>query len=555
MILSILSLITGLVLGTFVSEDAACLSGGLLASEGRLPLVAAIVACGAGIFLSDVAIILIGRAVAGGGQSRWLRLLSPSPAKIARARIWFERHGGWVVLFSRFVPGTRSATCFAAGLLRVPMKKFSLIFLAASAIWTPVAVGAAYYVGQTAAVIPARFSGVSLLIVLGTISVILIVYKLGAMLVTWRGRRLLLSRWLRLTRWEFWPTWAIYPPVVGYIVWLSLKYRSLTLFTAVNPGIGAGGGLIGESKSEILRGLTKADDGVARWKLVSGDDVASRTAAVVEFMADAQLSFPIVLKPDVGARGAGVVIAHDRNEIEAAVAANPALLIAQAYVPGIEFGVFYYRLPSAKRGEIFAITDKRMVSVTGDGRSTLEQLILSDARAVYMAAFFLKEFEERLSEIPPLGEKVSLSQLGTHCRGALFLDGAELLTPALYQAVEQVSRTFDGFYFGRYDVRSASVDAFRAGEFKIIELNGLTSEATNIYDPRHSVWFGWRTLCQQWRIAFEVAAENRRLGTQPLTVRQVMQLLFGSPPQKTGGASTGLNATVGKRKFLQESPI
>jgi len=379
---------------------------------------------------------------------------------------------------------------------------------------------------------------VSLLIVLGTISAILIVYKLGAMLVTWRGRRLLLSRWLRLTRWEFWPTWAIYPPVVGYIVWLSLKYRSLTLFTAVNPGIGAGGGLIGESKSEILRGLTKADDRVARWKLVSGDDVASCTATVVEFMADAQLSFPIVLKPDVGARGAGVVIAHDREEIEAALAANPGPLIAQAYVPGVEFGVFYYRLPSAKRGEIFAITDKRIVSVTGDSRHTLEQLILGDARAVCMAAFFLKEFEERLSEIPPLGEQVSLSELGTHCRGALFLDGAELLTPALYQVVEQVSRAFEGFYFGRYDVRSASVDAFRVGDFKIIELNGLSSEATNIYDPQHSVWFGWRTLCQQWRIAFEIAAENRQLGAQPLTVRQVMRLLFKSSPTQAGEGIT-----------------
>ena len=39
---------------------------------------------------------------------------------------------------------------------------------------------------------------------------------------------------------------------------------------------------------------------------------------------------------------------------------------------------------------------------------------------------------------------------------------------------------------------------------KILELNGVTSEATHIYDPKFSLLDAYRVLFQQWRIAFEI---------------------------------------------------
>jgi hypothetical protein len=248
--------------------------------------------------------------------------------------------------------------------------------------------------------------------------------------------------------------------------------------------------------------------------------------AAREFMRREKLAFPIVLKPDVGERGSGVVIARDEEALSRALASTTDAMIAQAYVPGVEFGVFYFRRPDAMRGEILAITDKRMVSVTGDGSRTLEDLILADERAVCMAPFFLDKFAERLDDVPAAGEVVALSELGTHCRGALFLDGTSLLTQELEDSIERVSRSFEGFHFGRYDVRAASVEAFQRGEFKVIELNGLTSEATSIYDPRHSLWHGWRMLCRQWRLAFEIGASNRRRGARPLTLRETWRLVL-----------------------------
>lgn len=515
--------LAALALATLVSEDLACIAAGLLVAAGKLAFGPAVAACFAGIFIGDLLLVGAGRVLGRGVLTRWPLRGRVSEAAVTRAERWFSERGAWVILASRFMPGTRLPTYVAAGVLRMPWGKFALWFALACALWTPLLVGAAALAGNA---VRGWFhvwtQAVGWMIAAGVF--VWLVAKIGVQAATWRGRRLLLGKWRRLTRWEFWPRWALYPPVVVYCVWLAVKHRGATVFTAVNPGIGAGGGLVGESKSEILTGLAGAGDAVAEWVRVDGGaDVEGRWTGVKRFVET--YGWPVVLKPDVGERGAGVVIARDERQAKAALAGEPGVLIAQRYVAGVEFGVFYVRIPGAERGEIFAVTDKRMVELTGDGRSTLEKLILGDERAVCMGRFFLETFAARLDEVPVAGERVVLTELGTHCRGAVFLDGAERVTPELTKEVERVSRTFDGFYFGRYDVRTASAEAFQRGEFTVIELNGLTSEATSIYDPKHSVWFGWRVLCRQWALAFEIGAVNRARGKKVLTVREIWGLL------------------------------
>jgi hypothetical protein len=79
-------------------------------------------------------------------------------------------------------------------------------------------------------------------------------------------------------------------------------------------------------------------------------------------------------------------------------------------------------------------------------------------------------------------------------------------------AIDRVSRTFEGFFFGRYDVRAPSIEAFRRSEFRVIELNGVTSEATSIYDPARGPLDAYKILFHQWRMAYEIGAENRARG-------------------------------------------
>jgi hypothetical protein len=74
------------------------------------------------------------------------------------------------------------------------------------------------------------------------------------LILTWQTRRRLIGWVRRKTHWEFWPPWVAYIPLIPYLLYLGLKYRSLTLFTAANPGIPSGG-FAGESKSRILKNL------------------------------------------------------------------------------------------------------------------------------------------------------------------------------------------------------------------------------------------------------------------------------------------------------------
>jgi hypothetical protein len=245
-----------------------------------------------------------------------------------------------------------------------------------------------------------------------------------------------------------------------------------------------------------------------------------------EFLEAHALDYPIVLKPDAGQRGSGVAIVRDSGEAREYLESIRVDCVVQEYAPGDEFGVFYYRFPDAERGRIFSITRKVFPTVRGDGERTLEHLILADPRAVCMAKFYLKQNTARLHYVPRPGEAVQLVEIGNHCRGAIFLDGTSLATPELEDAIERISRRFEGFYFGRYDIRVRSEADLRAGKgLKVIELNGATAEATHIYDPRYSLFDAYRVLREQWSILFAIAAANRSRGAPTTSIGDLLHAL------------------------------
>jgi hypothetical protein len=330
----------------------------------------------------------------------------------------------------------------------------------------------------------------------------------------------------RLSRWEFWPAWAFYPPVVVYVLYLGMKHRSFTLFTAANPGI-PDGGFIGESKHAILEGLRAADWALPKTMLLPIGSLSDRCTAVECFMQAHRLKFPIVLKPDAGQRGAGVAVIRSNEQLCDYLRLSPVPVIVQEHIPGIEFGVFYYRIPGRRRGRIFSITEKQMPVVIGDGTRTVEELILADERAVCMAEFYLRQNGEHASRIPSRGERVQLVEIGTHCRGAIFLDGSDAITAALEHEIDRIAQCFDGFHFGRFDVRVPSFEDFKVGRnIKVLELNGVTSEATHIYDPKIGLLQAYKALLQQWRLAFKIGELNRRRGVQPSKLSQLLRAVL-----------------------------
>ncbi len=528
--LMLLGAMLAIAASTFVSEDLACIGAGALAAQGGIGFAPAAFACFSGIFMGDALTMLTGRWLGRKALTRAPLRWVLSPQSVDRSAVWFSQRETAAIFVSRLLPGSRVATYFAAGVFSRRPGWILACMAAAAALWAPALVGASMLLGRE---FVERISGSAIGALLAAALCVLLLTRLARALATHRGRRMLAGAIKRWARWEFWPMWLFYPPVILHIARLAIRYRGLT-FTACNPGIPASG-IVGESKIDILDKLGQpggyAEGSVARATLIPHTlPLEAQLARARAFMSEHALTYPVALKPNRGERGAGVSIARDDAAVERHLRASTDDTVIQAYVPtgasGGEYGVFYYRFPDEAHGRVFRITDKRMPVLTGDGVRTLEQLILDDPRAVAMARHYIQMQGTRAYEVIPSGGRVQLVELGTHSRGSIFLDGTALRTPALEAAIDRVSRRFDGFFFGRYDIRTADTEAFRRGEgFQVIELNGVTSEATSIYDPRYSVIDAYRTLFAQWRIAFEIGARNRARGARVLRLKDLWRLL------------------------------
>jgi hypothetical protein len=324
-----------------------------------------------------------------------------------------------------------------------------------------------------------------------------------------------------LSFFEFWPGWLFYTPVVIHWLSLGLRYGDFSLPTAANPHITTGG-LCGESKLSILAQVAaEAQPLVAPACGVTAhpDGAAAAEAA----MQTHGLRYPIVVKPDIGCNGNGVRLLQDRARLAAYLASFPPgeTVVLQHYVAAPnEAGIFYVRHPHEAHGRITSLTIKQPPIVVGDGRSTLRALILADERARLVPHLYLERLKDRLDLVPAQGEAIRLVFVGNHCKGSIFQDGGELVTPALTAAIERLARALPEFYFGRIDVRFDSIASLRRGAgFRVIEINGVGSEATHIWDPRTRLLDAWRTQFFHYGSAFRIGAANRRRGFSSSGVR------------------------------------
>ncbi|MDX1672223.1 MAG: alpha/beta fold hydrolase, partial [Balneolaceae bacterium] len=236
---------------TLISEDLTCITAGMLAARGLIGIWPAIIACFAGILIGDIGLYLAGRFLGRPAVSKVPFRWFISEEDLERSSKWFNAKGPAIILMSRFVPGTRLPTYFSAGVIGAGFWMFTFYFTLAAALWTPILVGLSMLVGSELLRYFEIYREYAFLVVIIAIFVLYLSFKFVFPLVTWKGRRMVLSRWRRLTRWEFWPPYVIYIPVCLYIIVLWWRHSRLTVFTAANPGI-EDGGFIGESKSEIL---------------------------------------------------------------------------------------------------------------------------------------------------------------------------------------------------------------------------------------------------------------------------------------------------------------
>lgn len=532
-------IVLAIVLGTFVSEDLTVIAVGLLVVVGEMDWGVALLGCALGIALGDYGLWAIGRF----GGRRVLRI--PGVQRLVSEQSlehWsrvLDRHTAKAVFLSRCLPGTRVPMYIAAGMLAKRSRPFLMWVTAAVVVWTPILLVATMIVGpKLLGFFREVFHGPWVYV--AAFAVLFLLLRIASLEATKLGRQRLKAEAKLLISPEFWPMWLFYAPLVPWLAWLSLRYRGMLVFTCANPGFPEGGGVIGEQKSHILEGFAAYRGDVLPAASIAPGEPAARTAALERAMADPSCGvsgYPVVLKPEEGQRGFAVRIIEHREEALAYFEEMPAPAVAQVYHPGpAEFSVMWARGPASPGpmdeapGFVFSVTRKTFPVICGDGKSTIEELVWNHKRYRMQAKRYLKRLAHRRDEVLDEGRTLQIAKAGNHCQGTMFTDGADLITPELSAWMEGLAQAYREpgtgrrFDFGRIDVRCASEEAFRRAEgLGVVEINGTSSESTNLYDPAKRVWWMYGVLFRQWRVLYAIGARRRAEGATPMTMRELFR--------------------------------
>lgn len=327
-------------------------------------------------------------------------------------------------------------------------------------------------------------------------------------------------RFIKLFHWEFWSFGAVYTWVYPVWVWCCIRNRSFFFFNASNPLI-RNGGLLNESKEEISKLIPEHLQPKTLFYRLPADP-----AMILDQMQSNGLNFPVMGKPDVGGRGRGVKKIHNETELRYYAEMSSMDFHIQEFIPfPNEVGIYYHRIPGEAKGKLTGIVRKEFLSVTGDGRSTLEQLLLQNDRALIYLENLKQMHRDGLGRVIPSGERFIVSPYGNHSRGSMFLDDSHLINEELTTTMDVVCQQIPEFYFGRLDIRFDTwEDLCKGKNFLIIEVNGAGAEPTHMYDPRHSLFFAWKEISRHWLLLSKISRYNHKRGVPYLSFKEGMDV-------------------------------
>ncbi len=307
--------------------------------------------------------------------------------------------------------------------------------------------------------------------------------------------------------------------------WLALRSGHPCFFTAANPGIPTGG-MGFESKIQTILAIPE----VYRPKTILAP-AAAPFDAILEKISAAGIDFPIIAKPDMGFRGFLVQKIDSPQTLQAYLKQYPADFIIQEFVwKEGEFGILYHRFPGAQSGHITSVTLKEFLRVIGDGQSTVLELIEQHPRALLQMERLQNTYGHLFSKIPERGEPVPLGVIGNHSKGTRFISGNHLIDSELEAVFDKIANQIPGFNYGRFDIKCDSWENLKQGKnITILEINGVCSEPTHIYDPEQSsYWKALYEIMRHWAIIRRIAVANHRHGTPYLAPLEMLRIIYQS---------------------------
>ena len=319
-----------------------------------------------------------------------------------------------------------------------------------------------------------------------------------------------------IKKYEFWNPRLFEFPYYVYLGWQCLK-RGLSIRTLAKANYALDHGEIGlsskfESQMAFDQSYFMPTDLIEEQASLDEKKVQIRTFVKTH-------SYPVILKSNLGSVGKGIVKLESDADIDKH---TPRLLggyILQKYTPHpYECGVFFVRVGG--KPKITGINQKHFPTVVGNGIDTIDSLARNHYRYTPHWNSFLQDFDT--SVVLAEGEKKQLSFIGSHTLGCKFTDDSHLLTPELEAAIFAFFESQPGFNFGRVDVKCADQAAFQRGEFVVIEVNGVASLPTHMFDPKFSVWQAYKVFFEHAVYLAQAAKDHKSKHMDLLSYSEVI---------------------------------
>lgn len=310
-----------------------------------------------------------------------------------------------------------------------------------------------------------------------------------------------------LWNWRYWPMEVLYLPLTLYILFVgSLRTGRLFYFAAANPKVSLGG-FAGDSKMAIMQQIPTQLQPESVF--ISKDD--TDTEQLLRLIQN-RLQFPVIAKPDIGEGGFLVKKLNNADEWRSYHESYTMDYMVQEFIDDpIELSIHIQCIDGSL--QISGVTEKQLLTIQGDGVSTINALLMQQKHTRYCRKKLRKLLSDRLTEVLAAGEIIQPGYIGNWNYGTVFHTRPEWNTEQLRSTMEQINTTIGLFEYARYDLKCSSVEALTAGNFKILEINGVKGEPIHIYDPANTLWGAYREIFRHWEWILQISRRNIRSGT------------------------------------------
>ena len=312
----------------------------------------------------------------------------------------------------------------------------------------------------------------------------------------------------KIIYWQNWHYHIKYIPLIPVWIWYCIRSRSIWFFTPANPQLTLGG-MEGETKEEMYNQLPEYS--YPRSIFISSSE---KLENIKTKMDEKGLCFPIAVKPNIGMMGLMFRIIKNNEELENYHKAISTKYVIQEVINyPLEVSVFYYRHPSQNHGTISGFLSKEVPMVTGDGKSTLIQLIKSNKSLSSNSAILINKNIKNLEKIIPLNEKFILSNASNRGQGGKLLSLQHEINESLVKVFDDISLYKGNFFYGRYDIKCKSIEDLKEGKnFSILEFNGCGSGTQQIYAHPYSLLEALKIILHHWKVLYNISKYNKQKG-------------------------------------------